>query len=168
MIDCPTLTCGPIPECIILSTETITTPPTDPCCSTTPTSIVESPCPTCQTGCAVDTLTIYASPAADKKRGEPLTVVSTLGPVSSSTSASPSTSTPCTTTLLVAGALTFGPTKTVYATTVVETEYEDCGGCETLLTRGIEGIGPVVIFTTTVTDPAPTTITEYACSKSWY
>ena len=157
LIGCPVLSCGAVPECAILSTETVIVPPSDACCPTTPTSVVDAPCPTCPTGCAIVVSTEYITTASAKKRGEPLTVVSTLAPTS--------TSTPCTTTMLVAGALTFGPVKTVHATTIVKTVYEDCGGCETLITRGIEGIGPVVIFTTTVTDPAPATVTEYACSK---
>jgi hypothetical protein len=76
------------------------------------------------------------------------------------------TTTPCTRTFLVGGGFTHGPTRTVHLTTLTSTIYEDCEGCKNLATRNILGLGPVVIYTATVTDKAPATTTEYLCAPS--
>ncbi|CAK7204702.1 hypothetical protein SEUCBS139899_007461 [Sporothrix eucalyptigena] len=58
-------------------------------------------------------------------------------------------------------------TKTVHTTTVTSTKLYDCHGCRFLEIQNIGGVGPVLHFTTTVTDTAtPAVETDYVCSKS--
>lgn len=59
-----------------------------------------------------------------------------------------------------------GPVKTVWASTVFTTMHYDCHGCKYLATEKYGGHGPVVHFTTTVTESVvPQTMTKYACNK---
>lgn len=150
MIACPTSTCGPIPECIILETTTLLVPPSDPCCPTTPTITTPGPCATCQTGCAIDLTTV---------------VVTTTAIAGSLEKKQVATATPCTTTFFEEVSLVHGPTKTDYPYTVTDTVLKDCGGCD-IDVKALGGPGPVVRFTTTVLAALPTTVTAYGCSSS--
>ncbi|KAM3065801.1 hypothetical protein ACMFMF_010729 [Clarireedia jacksonii] len=143
-------TCGPVPFCLLLATTTISVPPSDSCCGkTTPTVTIPGACASCQTGCATstETVTVTTTPgAANAKRQD-------------------ASATPCTTTLNQFKTFDLGPTKTVYPSTVTETNSVDCAGCS-LTVKNLGGVGPVAKFTTTVYAADPTTTTVFACAKS--
>ncbi|PQE03785.1 hypothetical protein CJF30_00006487 [Rutstroemia sp. NJR-2017a BBW] len=144
-------TCGPVPLCLILSTTTVSVPPSDACCGkTTPTVTIPGACASCQTGCATqtETVTVTTTPGSTyTKRQED------------------AAATPCTTTLNQFKTFNLGPTKTIYPKTVTVTDSVDCAGCS-LTVKNLGGVGPVVKFTTTVYAPGPTTTTVFACSTS--
>ncbi|KAE8450209.1 hypothetical protein EG329_006990 [Mollisiaceae sp. DMI_Dod_QoI] len=60
VIHCPLQTsCGPAPDCVILSKTTLEVPCANTKCPKTPTVTVTGPgvCPTCRTGCGIDLVT---------------------------------------------------------------------------------------------------------------
>ncbi|GJN70651.1 hypothetical protein VFPFJ_08847 [Purpureocillium lilacinum] len=60
---------------------------------------------------------------------------------------------------------TWGPTSTVWTATTTTTHHVDCGPCTALhVSRVHLGVGPQIIYTTTVTATVPTTTTMYACA----
>ena len=160
-IGCPTLTrCGPVPECILEKQTTIYVPPADTCCPTTGTTTTQGPCQTCQTGCAIfwETVTVTTTiPDAEAYKRDT--------PAPTTAAASPSAELgPCTYTLERAEHFALGPVKVLHPSTVTETAYVDCNGCEYVDVRNIGGLGPVAIFTTTSFDPAPATTTAFKCA----
>lgn len=147
MAGCSSLsTCGVHPDCILASTETVTVPPSDVCCPTTPTVAVQGPCPTCQKGCLTNTVTQYLT-----------------GDSVSLAKREKAASTPCTKIVFRSDPMVLGPTKTFHPLTVTNTVSVQCGGCQ-LLTSNIGGLGPMVIFTTTVTNTALATTTTWVCA----
>lgn len=155
----PLTTCGIIAECILETTQYVTVPSSNACCATTPTTSVPGPCPTCQTGCATDTITVVVT--ASRSSVSPSSSAPTPTPAPTSSSVS------CPRTVFFYSA-TEGPTRTIYAATSTKTVLENCGGCTSLVARNILGVGPVVIFNATVTEKKATTVTQYACSLTPY
>ncbi|KAG5999437.1 hypothetical protein E4U21_006817 [Claviceps maximensis] len=73
----------------------------------------------------------------------------------------------CTLTLWEFPPFVFGPTRTVYTTTATTTSSVDCGLCKAVVTSDFpDGPGPVVFFSTTITEATPTTVTDFACETS--
>ncbi|KAG6016241.1 hypothetical protein E4U54_001912 [Claviceps lovelessii] len=71
----------------------------------------------------------------------------------------------CTLTMWELPQFNLGPTRTVYTTTTTATDAVDCGICTAVTTALFpDGPGPVAHFTTTVTEPYPTTVTDYKCA----
>jgi len=148
--ECPPLTgCGLHADCFLITTTTISEPPVDRCCKTTPTSLVPGPCPTCQVGCGESIETVFTT--------VPTPTAATLY------KDSVETITPCTTTLFRVNDFTFGPTSTVYTSTVTETSGLQCQPWCEIVTKNIGGVGPVAIFTTTITATVPETTTTFTC-----
>ncbi|KAI9649833.1 hypothetical protein NHQ30_002415 [Ciborinia camelliae] len=176
-------TCGPVIQCIILSTTTRTVPPTDSCCKATPTVYVPGSCAACQKGCATDytTVTVTADVAALPSNpggpetpvtvpvsinpGGPETPVATLLSITPSVIKDPII--PCTSTLRKLKHFTLGPTKTLFPTTVTTTSTVNCAGCEVLSVELIGGVGPVVEFNATVKVDVPSTTTAFVCSQTF-
>ncbi|RAL65658.1 hypothetical protein DID88_005329 [Monilinia fructigena] len=125
-------TCGPVPLCILLSTTTITVPPSDTCCKATPTITVPGACAQCQTGCATDLSTVTVTAGATPLSYNP------GGPQLPPTKRHRSTEIPCISTLSRFKQFILGPTKTIFPSTVTATSSVDCAGCDTL---SIEYIG---------------------------
>ncbi|KAF7922713.1 hypothetical protein BELL_0069g00050 [Botrytis elliptica] len=153
-------TCGPVPLCILLSTTTITVPPSDKCCVATPTVTVPGACAKCQTGCATDLTTVTVTEGATPLSYNP------GGPQLPPTKRQGGPLIPCTSTLSHFKQFTHGPTKTLFPSTVTATSSVDCAGCGALSVKPIGGVGPAVIFTTTVTADVPTTTTTFVCSPT--
>ncbi|ESZ97721.1 hypothetical protein SBOR_1908 [Sclerotinia borealis F-4128] len=151
-------TCPPVPLCIILSTTTITVPPSDRCCKATPTVTVPGACAKCQTGCATElsTVTVTARPLPYNPGGPQLPPTKRPG----------GSIIPCTSTLSRLDQFGLGPTETIFPSTVTATSSVDCAGCEALSVVFFGGVGPVVIVTTTVEASVPTTTTAFVCSAT--
>ncbi|KAK0119736.1 hypothetical protein ONS95_011171 [Cadophora gregata] len=160
---CPTLTkCGPHPDCIIISTQTVKFPSADACCTSTPTSLVPGPCPTCQTGCDVSVTTAYITESPVLPTG-----VVTLGlneraaepKAEAEAQAAPS----CYTTVINTDPIPTGATQTVYPATTTKTSLLDCKGCG-IVTKFLNGFGPASQFKGTTTAVGKTTtVLAYAC-----
>lgn len=163
---CPTYSCPPAPDCVLLSTTTTYVPSKDPCCETTGTTIVEGPCSSCQTGCLTELVvaTVTTTEASvTTSPGASLTETILSAPKLFKMEPQSLSGTGCTTTKFYEDEWATGPTKTAYAWTEAVTSYVDCGGCEFVEERNINGLGPVVFYTTTYNDPEPTTTTDYLC-----
>ncbi|KAG6042259.1 hypothetical protein E4U41_000003 [Claviceps citrina] len=73
----------------------------------------------------------------------------------------------CTTTLWEVLPFVFGPTETVWTKTVTTTKSIDCGPCTAVVTSIFhDGPGPVVHFTTTITETQPSLTTAFACKTT--
>ena len=72
---------------------------------------------------------------------------------------------PCTTTIFRATPLDLSPTSTAYPRTITKISHVDCGGCA-LQTINPIGLGPEVIYTTTITAATALTQTALRCSPS--
>ncbi|KAJ8060370.1 hypothetical protein OCU04_010699 [Sclerotinia nivalis] len=153
-------TCGPVPLCILLSTTTITVPPSTSCCRATPTITVPGACAKCQTGCATDLTTVTVTAGATPLSYNP------GGPQLPPTKRQGGPIIPCTSTLSQLKQFTHGPTKTLFPSTVTATSSVDCAGCGALSVQLIGGVGPAVRFTTTVEADVPTTTTAFVCSPT--
>lgn len=145
---CSTYACGAAPDCVLESTTTLYVPTQDPCCPTTPTTTIQGPCPTCQKGCltVVETATVTTAEGAGTT-SDSVGVIATppvVTPTLVKRDTSTITSAPCTSTMIYAKPWELGPTRTEYAWTITETVYRDCGGCDSLVVKDLEGIGPVV------------------------
>jgi len=176
--------CGIHADCIIDFTKTYYVPKHDPSCLETPTITTPGPSPSCTKGCQVRTVasvlvTTTADPSENylvKKAsptplsfnpGGPLRPATTFLPGGLEIAAAPSVADPtCTTVFRHMGSMEHGPTKTVYANVVVTySTLEGCAGCE-VVTRNMGGLGPVAIFSTTVTDVATSTSTSFVCAAT--
>lgn len=72
----------------------------------------------------------------------------------------------CPRTVFVMNKWDMGPTKTEYLRDETMTISEDCGDCESLVTRGVMGKGPMVRFEATVTESwAIETSTVWVCME---
>ncbi|RDL30714.1 Uncharacterized protein BP5553_10059 [Venustampulla echinocandica] len=166
--DCPDLsTCGYAPACIRETTTTVRVPPADPRCSETPTVVTPGPCETCATGCRWDTSTVWATPTAYNGpsiwKGGP-TLAS--GPRRRDTAvAAPKPS--CATTLYKAA--TGGGTgfiTTYHPLTETRISLVNCGGCSLVISE-LQGVGPQITRTATVTDLAPAVFTTFSSPKGF-
>ncbi|QSZ30318.1 hypothetical protein DSL72_004840 [Monilinia vaccinii-corymbosi] len=153
-------TCGPAPLCVLLSTTTVTIPPSEACCKETQTITVPGACAECPTGCATYLATVTVTAGATPLSYNP------GGPQLPPTRRQESTNIPCTSTLSRFEQFVLGPTKTIFPSTVTATSSVDCAGCDSLRIRYIGGVGPVVSFTTTVETDVPTTTTAFVCSPT--
>jgi len=175
---CPTYSCPAHPDCVLLATTTTYVPPKDGCCPTTSTTTVQGPCSTCQTGCKTEyiTSTITTTTAGGAIPSTTATSGTILAPIIPSPprmvkkepqSIGFGDGTPCTTTIFKGDDWNIGPTRTLYAWTTTATAYADCGGCEFIVERSLQGIGPAVVFSVTYNNPEPTTTTNYLCATLW-
>ncbi|KAH7411104.1 hypothetical protein BKA64DRAFT_373419 [Cadophora sp. MPI-SDFR-AT-0126] len=162
---CPTLTkCGPHPACIIVSTQTIKVPPTDACCTSTPTSLVPGPCPTCPTGCDVSVATTYITesptlPTNTLGVGVGLAVKERHAEAEAKAQVAP----PCYTTVINTDPAPTGATQTVYPVTATKTSLLNCNGCG-IVTKFLNGFGPASQFKATTTAVGrTTTVLAYSC-----
>ncbi|TVY81355.1 hypothetical protein LSUE1_G002505 [Lachnellula suecica] len=145
--DCPDLAaCAPHPMCIKTETTTAFVPPADPCCLKTPTKTIDGPCETCATGCATSTSTVFVT-----------TTAPTPAPVKRDAA-----STVCNTTVWRSSHWASGPTTTYHPLTQTIITMVHCNGCS-LVISDLDGVGPVISPTATVTDNTPLTVTTYAC-----
>ncbi|KAJ2906328.1 hypothetical protein MKZ38_002044 [Zalerion maritima] len=70
----------------------------------------------------------------------------------------------CTAYVLSVEHFTMGPTSTMWATTTTDTMWIDCGECtDAAYFHRIGGLGPVVIYNTTVTATEPSSTTGVVC-----
>jgi hypothetical protein len=160
------LHCGIQADCIAVTTTTIYAPPHDTCCRNTPTIQIAAPSPTCTKGCRISTITEIVTLDSQSqqhpvKRATPTEPPFPLTLATSSVEAAPT----CTTTFRRIAEMQFGPTKTFYPNVIVESVTLDCVGCA-VVTRNMGGLGPVAIFTMTVTDEATTTSTKFVCATA--
>ena len=130
------------------------------CCVATPTVTVPGACAKCQTGCATDLTTVTVTEGAAPLSYNP------GGPQLPPTKRQGGPIIPCTSTLSQLKHFTHGPTKTLFPSTVTDTSSVDCAGCGALSVQPIGGVGPAVIFTTTVKADVPTTTTAFVCSTT--
>lgn len=161
---CTPYSCGPHPDCVLLSTTTTYVPPSDPCCETTGTTTLVGPCPSCQTGCATE---LVVATVTTTQGGGTSTIPPLPPKLLKKDPQSLVISEPCTTTIFRGEEWELGPTRTAYAWTETATAYANCGGCEFIVERNLNGIGPVVYYTATYNDPTPTTTTDYLCATLW-
>ncbi|PVH82116.1 hypothetical protein DL98DRAFT_653470 [Cadophora sp. DSE1049] len=160
---CPTLTnCGPHPACIIVSTQTIKVPPTDACCTSTPTSLVPGPCPTCPTGCDVSIATAYITETPTLPTGVVGLAVKERE-AEAEAKAEPQVAPPCYTTVINTDPIPTGATQTVYPVTATKTSLLNCKGCG-IVTKFLNGFGPASQFKATTTAVGrTTTVLAYSC-----
>jgi len=141
---CPNLAgCPQYIMCLAQKTTTAFVPPMDPCCPETPTKTVESPCETCGAGCATSTSTVFVTTTA------PTPVVRREA-------------NDCTTTVWRSSTWATGATTTYHPLTETIISLVQCSGCS-LVVSDLNGVGPVVSPTVTVTNTVPTVVTTYAC-----
>jgi hypothetical protein len=157
------LHCGIHNDCETVSTTTIYAPPHNSCCRNTPTIQVASPSPTYTKVCRINTITEIVtldSPSQQYliKKATPTEPPFPLVAATSSVEAAPI----CTTVFRHMAEMQFGPTKTIHPNVYIESVILGCIGC-TVVTKNIGGLGPVAIFTTTVTDEATSTSTSFVC-----
>lgn len=139
-LGCPDLSeCPPQIMCIQLETTTAFVPPADPCCPQTPTQTIHGPCEACRTGCATSTSTVFVTTPPNVRRD-----------------------TACATTVWRSSAWATGPTTTYHPLTQTRTSLVKCNGCS-LVISDLNGVGPVVSPTFTVTNTDPAVVTSYAC-----
>ncbi|EPE35252.1 hypothetical protein GLAREA_10949 [Glarea lozoyensis ATCC 20868] len=147
--DCPTLQCkGPIPQCIAIRTKTIPAPPIDPLCPSTPTATLAGACATCHTGCATSTSTIWLPLSTPLPESQPTPQIKPAAA--------------CSTTIWRSATAQRGQTFTYHPLTETSTSLVDCKGCN-LVVSEMQGVGPVISRSVTITDLRPATSTTYAC-----
>ncbi|KAG4440652.1 hypothetical protein IFR05_003850 [Cadophora sp. M221] len=160
---CPTLTnCGPHAACVVVSTQTIKVPPTDACCTTTATSLIPGPCPSCPTGCDVSVATTYITEAST-----PTPSLATAGLAMQQRAAEPEpeaqVAPSCYTTVINTDPIPTGATQTVFPVTVTKTSLLNCKGCG-IVTKFLNGFGPASQFKATTTAAGKTTtVIAYSC-----
>lgn len=128
--------CPPCPPCLEIQTTTTFVAPTDPCCSETHTKTIDGPCQDCEAGC---TSTMFVTTTAPDRRDNI-----------------------CKTTVWISSILATAPTTTYHPLTQTITSLVQCNGCS-LVVSDVNGVGPVVKPTVTVTDTVPAVVTSYAC-----
>ncbi|KAL2070771.1 hypothetical protein VTL71DRAFT_13797 [Oculimacula yallundae] len=162
---CPTLTnCGPHPDCIIVSTQTVKLPPKDALCTSTPTTLVPGPCPTCQTGCDVliSTVSIISTPALQTPLPTPPAILQYRQPEAE---AEPQAAPTCYTTVINSDPIPTGVTKTVFPVTATKTSLLSCKGCG-IVTKFLNGFGPASQYKVTTTAAGKTTtVLAYSCRQ---
>ncbi|KAH9220234.1 hypothetical protein DL95DRAFT_520224 [Leptodontidium sp. 2 PMI_412] len=161
--DCPTLTnCGPHAACVVVSTQTVKVPPTDACCTSTATSLVPGPCPSCPTGCDVSVATTYIT---ETPNPTPALATGAAGLAIQQRAAEPEAQVapPCYTTVINTDPIQTGATQTVFPVTTTKTSLLNCRGCG-IVTKFLNGFGPASQFKATTTAAGKTTtIVAYSC-----
>jgi hypothetical protein len=141
--------CAGIAYCIAVKTKTIPVPPSTAACPTTPTTVDARACETaCQRGCRYQTSTFWE----------------TLSP-SEPTLAARSAAAPspgCLTTVWRSPTAATGMTVTYHPLTQTRISLVPCAGCSLVIAE-MQGAGPAVTHTATVTDSRPAIVTTYAC-----
>ncbi|XMA17852.1 hypothetical protein WAI453_010643 [Rhynchosporium graminicola] len=160
---CPTLTnCGVHPACIIILSKSVTSPSKDACCTSTPTSLIPGPCPTCQTGCEVSlsTLCITSTSAL------PTSVAGiteqhhrALRAAEAEAQAAPS----CYSTVINSDPIPTGTVQTVFPKTATKTSLLNGEGCG-IVTKFLNGSGPASQYGVKISAAGKTTtVGAYSC-----